>query len=405
MSRVAIITPDEAYEQKVGSAAPDLAGPGLRRWKEEYSRIDPVKVVVDTAGEGIDVVCIGPGLPDELVLELASAFDRERPELCVLLAADASRQLWREAARVGVRDIVAPDAEPDLLRRALERALETVDRRRANLIADAPPERPRSRVITVLSPKGGAGKTTVATNLAVGLAGTMGGKVALVDLDVQFGDVAAALQLSPTHTMAHVASAGAIEATLLKVLLTPHASGLYALCGAESPAEGDDVTHGHASETLRLLAREFAVVVVDTPAGIDERTLAAIELSTDLLLVCTSDVASVRSLRKELDALDQLGMTGPRRHFVLNRADARVGLEPADVESAVGMKAMLSLPSSRSVPLSMNLGSPVVESEPRSPVARQFQQLVEQFTDRQVTSQADQNPVAGPSRRWWKADR
>jgi pilus assembly protein CpaE len=402
MTAVAIISPDSAYGEKVASAAPELAGPHLRRWKEEYSRIDPVKVVGDTAGDGVGVVCIGPGLPAQLVLELASAFDRDRPELCVLLAAEPSARLWRYAAQVGVRDIVPPDAEPDVIRGAFERALETAQRRRANVMAEILPERPASRVITVLSPKGGSGKTTVATNLAVGLAGAMGGKVAVVDLDVQFGDVATALQLSPTHTMADVAAAGSIEPTLLKVLLTAHGSGLFALCGAESPAEGDDVTYGHALETLRLLAQEFAVVVVDTAAGIDERTLAAIEVSTDLLLVCTSDVASVRSLRKELDALDRLGMTAARRHFLLNRADARVGLEPADVEAAVGMKVALSLPSSRSVPLSMNLGSPVIESDPRSPVARQLRELVEQFADRPAGAGA---PLGGETRRRWRSGR
>ncbi|MEO7442652.1 MAG: P-loop NTPase, partial [Acidimicrobiales bacterium] len=254
-----------------------------------------------------------------------------------------------------------------------------------------------SRVITVLSPKGGAGKTTVATNLAVGLAGAMAGRVALVDLDVQFGDVAAALQLTPEHGLGDVAAAPEeVTPTMVKVFLSTHSSGLYALCAPDSPAEGDVVTHTHGARAVQLLADEFDVVVVDTAAGLQEHSLAAIEVSTDILVVCTTDVASVRSLRKALDALDRLGMTSQRRHFVLNRADARVGLDIGDIEEAVGMKWALTLPSSKSVPLSMNVGTPVINSEPRSPVARQLQKLVEHFSE-PAPGQGNGNPAPAPA--------
>ena len=112
-----------------------------------------------------------------------------------------------------------------------------------------------------------------------------------------------------------------------------------------------------------------------TDGGLDERTLAAIEMATDLVFVASLDVASIRNLGKEIDALDRLGLRAARRHFILNRADARVGLEVADVESAIGMHTSAALPSSRSVPLSMNQGRPVVLEEPGSPVSAQLLQF------------------------------
>ena len=127
---------------------------------------------------------------------------------------------------------------------------------------------------------------------------------------------------------------------------------------------------------LPLLAQNFDYVVVDTPAGLDERTLAAIECATDLLLVSSLDVTSIRSLRKALDALDQIGVKA-NRQLVLNRADAKVGLNPSDAEEAIGMKIACSIPSSREIPLSLNLGTPVVISEPKSAVAKQLQQLAQ----------------------------
>lgn len=399
---LALISPDAGFAARVRLAAPDLAGDGLRRWRQEYTRIDPTKVVDEMVRDGVAVVCLGPGLDHDPLLALAAAFDRESPNVCVVVVAEPGPALWPEALRAGVRDVLSPEAGTDELARALARAAETAERR-AQAAGRDPAAAPRSRVITVLSPKGGVGKTTVATNLAVGLAGTMPGQVAIVDLDVQFGDVAAALQLSPDRTLGDVAACtDDVTATMLKVFLAGHTSGLYALCAPGSPAEGDAVTAQHGARAVDLLAGEFATVVVDTAAGLQEHTLAAIERATDLVLVCSTDVASVQSLRKELDALDTLGMTGARRHFVLNRSDAKVGLDPADIEEAVGMRATLRLPSSRLVPVSTNVGVPVIESEPRAPVARHLARLVEQFTVRPDPPAAPDEAPA-PAGRWRRA--
>jgi pilus assembly protein CpaE len=108
------------------------------------------------------------------------------------------------------------------------------------------------------------------------------------------------------------------------------------------------------------LAEGFDYVVVDTPAGLDDRTLAALECATDLLLVSSLDVTSIRSLRKAVDAMDALNVT-KQRHFVLNRADAKVGINPADAAEAVGWPIEVMIPSSREIPLSMNVGTPIVK--------------------------------------------
>ena len=129
---------------------------------------------------------------------------------------------------------------------------------------------------------------------------------------------------------------------------------------------------------LPLLAQNFDYVIVDTSAGLDERTLAAIDCATDLLLVSSLDVTSIRSLRKALDALDHIGVKTDRK-LILNRADSKVGLTPSDPEEAIGMKISCSIPSSREIPLSLNLGTPVVISEPKSPVAKQLQRLAQLY--------------------------
>jgi pilus assembly protein CpaE len=237
----------------------------------------------------------------------------------------------------------------------------------------------RGRVIVVVSPKGGSGKTAVTSNLAVALAQRNPGRVAAVDLDVQFGDLALALALTPQRTLAQLARSAEIDVTTAKVHLTPSSHKLFLLAGANDPVDAESIRDEHVSAILPLLAQSFDYVVVDTAAGLDELTLAALDCATDVLLVSSLDVTSIRSLRKATDALDHIGNTAERT-MVLNRADSKVGLDPSDAEDVMGMRIACSIPSSRSVPLSLNLGDPVVASEPRSNVARKLQELAEIFS-------------------------
>jgi len=241
-----------------------------------------------------------------------------------------------------------------------------------------PPPTKKGKVIVVVSPKGGSGKTAVSSNLSAALAMRFPGRVAAVDLDVQFGDMCTSLGLHPEHNLAQVATSAQVDNTTIKLFLTPYDPGLYVLCGARTPAEADVVTHEHVSKVIQLLGANFDYVVVDTPAGLDDRTLAAMEQATDILMVSSLDVTSIRSLRKAVDAMDALGVT-KTRHFVLNRADAKVGINPVDAATAVGWPIEAMIPSAREIPLSMNVGTPVVKLEPKSAVARQMSQLTHLF--------------------------
>jgi pilus assembly protein CpaE len=265
-------------------------------------------------------------------------------------------------------------------------------RRTNGYLPPPPPGTRHGKVIAVISPKGGSGKTAVSTNLAAALAMRFPGRVAAIDLDVQFGDMCVSMGLHPEHNLAQVATSAQVDSTTIKLFLTPYDSGLYVLCGARTPAEADVVTHEHVSKVIPLLAADFDYVVVDTPAGLDDRTLAALECATDLLLVSSLDVTSIRSLRKAVEAMDALGVT-KNRHFVLNRADAKVGINPVDAAEAVGWPIEAMIPSSREIPLSMNVGTPVVKLEPRSAVAKQMVQLTNLFAPADVGS---------PRNRWWR---
>ena len=131
----------------------------------------------------------------------------------------------------------------------------------------------RGRVIAVLSPKGGLGKTTLAANLAVGLARIDPESVVLVDADLQFGDVANVLALEPTYTLPDmVTELVSADDIVVKTLLTPHPAGFFAVCGADSPVEGERVTSEQLGNLVAQLAATFKWVIVDTTPALGEHT-------------------------------------------------------------------------------------------------------------------------------------
>lgn len=393
MTGTLLVTPDGDFEAQVKRAF-DGELDAARHWDDHIPRLQPDSAVRQIVQSRPEVVVLGPGLAPPVAIALAESFDLLHPEVCVVIVAKPSTRLWERALRAGVREIIPTGAEDDQVHDALTRAGSAAARKRASTAAATTLEQaPRGRVITVLSPKGGAGKTTVATNLATRLAVLSPGRVAMVDVDLQFGDVASALGLGPQATVADAARLGSqLDSTALKVFLEPHSSGLYALVGPHFPAEADEVTADALGEIIDLLAAEFDYVVLDTAAGLDEYALAAAERADDLVLVCVTDVPSVRGLRKALDAIDLLGMTKARRHLVLNRSDDKVGLSAADIEATIGVAIEASVPTSRSIQIAVNQGMPVVQSDPKSPAGRAMASLASHFVD------APQAPAAAPER-------
>lgn len=238
---------------------------------------------------------------------------------------------------------------------------------------------PAHRIITILSPKGGAGKTTVGTNLAVALAARHPRKVVLVDLDLQFGDVASVMRLQPTATIADIARKWPVDSANLKLALTSHQSGMYTLCAPLTPAEADDVTADHVSGVLQILQRSFQYVIVDTDPGLSERVLSALDVCTDLVMVCATEIPSIQGLSKALQALDVIGLTEPNRHFLLNRADAKVGVEFEDIERMVGAPIDIRVPSSIEMVKATNGGVPMMLSKTNDSIVKAFERLADTF--------------------------
>jgi pilus assembly protein CpaE len=326
------------------------------------------------------VFCCDIGLDTSLVL--ASTADELFPTIDFVLVGEQSPEWAIAAMRAGVRDIVPWDMSDAELTQLLRRAdLRTSAAKSppAVAVSTAVTGEPRdARVVAVISPKGGVGKTSIATNLTIGIAEKHPMDVVLVDLDLQFGDVASVLDLAPEATMEDALSpAAAADTLVLKTMLTVHPAGFHVLCGSDSPAANEHVAAPQIHRLLAQLASQFSHVVIDTAAGLDEPTLAALELSDSAILVSTMDVSCVRGMRKELELLGHLGLLPETRTLALNLADRQSGMKVKDVEAVVGMPVDVVIPRAPEVQLAANQGKPLMLSKKAGPFTRAVWALME----------------------------
>lgn len=376
-----LITSDADLKGRVIAAVGGDTPDAVEVWPGTDTLMKPVDLLARADGKTLpEVVVFGPDIAIDTTLALAADMTNHWPYVSVLLMAEPNAQNLRAAMRVGVHDVLDASADGETLRSALLDARDTglIRPEHIPLVEVAPPiTAAQGRIIVVVSPKGGTGKTTIATNLAVGLAEDAPRATVIVDLDVQFGDVASALRLSPDQRLTDfVFGPAKRDIMVLKSFLTEHSTDLYAVCAPETPGAADRISGEDITHLLEQLAGQYRFVIVDTPAGFTEHTLAALDCATDVVFVVGLDVPSIRGLRKELDILAELGIISPQQHVVVNNADARAGVTLRDVEKVLGRPVDVVVPPSRSIKFSTNNGIPVLAKTSRGKVAKALRKLV-----------------------------
>ena len=238
---------------------------------------------------------------------------------------------------------------------------------------------PAGRVITVFSPKGGVGRSVVASNLGVLLAGRSEKPVVLIDTDLQFGDIAVMLKLAVQDTMIDaVPSIDKLDVELLQSLLTAHkASGLLVLVAPFEPALAGQIAPDHMHRVVQLLRSVCDYVVVDTPPVFNDVVFGVLEDSDDIVIVAAPDIPTIKNLKIGLQTLRLLDLPTVRLHLVLNRADARRGSITHEVERTLELTAECVIPSDIMVTQSVNKGMPVVLESPKSAASKALGQLAD----------------------------
>jgi pilus assembly protein CpaE len=354
------------------------------------------------------VVLLGASLANDTGFEHVQRISRTFPETgVVMLAEELTLPLLQSALRAGVRDAVAIDAGESQIRQAIDRVGESMSAIAHRAAAAAAP-RELGQVMVAFSTKGGVGKSVVATNLAVLLASEAPGRVAIVDADLQFGDVAVLLGIPPVNTTIDASQAmGTADEQLMEGLLATHeASSLRVLCAPVEPSASEEITPEAMVGIVRMLRRMYDFVVVDMPPHFDDIVLALIEEADSVLLVASMDIPSIKNLKVGIQTLDLLALAGDKLHLVLNRANARVHLDVGDVERALGVNAEYRIPSDISVPQAVNRGVPVVLDKPRAPAALALRAVAETFlpgiATPTVVPDPDSEPEQETRRRRWR---
>jgi pilus assembly protein CpaE len=235
------------------------------------------------------------------------------------------------------------------------------------------------RVMTVFSPKGGTGKTTVATNLAAALAKREGRRTLLLDLDLQFGDAAIVLGLEPEKTIYDLVTApGELDSEKLAGYVTKHPSGIDVLAAPLRPEDAELVTEGKVTSLLEVARGSYEAIVVDTSPFFHGPMLATLDRTDELLVLCGLDVPTLKNVRLAMQTLELLSFPASRVRYIMNRANTNVGLKPREVETALKVKIAHELPSDGTVPLTVNRGNPAVLAEPRCDFAKAIGQLAKQ---------------------------
>ena len=345
----------------------------------------PTHLLEEVALESPDVVLAAPEEMTATGLKRLAQVHRAAPKTVIALTQGTAPLSMTDAAASGASEVIHYPASVTKLRNALSRILDTAAAVRGERVvirevqtpappgvAPAPPVAApamgTARVFTVTSPTGGCGKTFFATNLAAYLAGATGGRVLLVDLDLQFGEVSLALGLRPQRTISELIN----EENMLEAFgdyLVEHSSGYKVLSAPADPFAAELVGPREATQVLECARTLFDYVVVDTPPSLNEVVLAAFDQSRYLVVMATLDVPSLRNLRVFLETIERLKLPADDVSCVLNKAEPDNGIDLQELLRVYPRGFAAVLPYSKEVSRSLNVGQPVLMVDPRAEIS------------------------------------
>lgn len=287
-------------------------------------------------------------------------------------------EMMKACMEAGVRDFLERPFGPEQIREILEKhkmALSTDD-----VAGDR-----TGRIVTVFSNKGGVGKTTIAVNLALALSETIGRPVALVDLNLQLGDITTFLDLEPKQTIVDIArNIGRVDAAYLEGSLAQfRAKGgtVYVLADPLHVEDAEEVTAEQINAVLTVLRATFEYVIIDTTTSFDSKTLTALDLADYIMLVAMVNLPSIRSSQRLLSLFERLGYDTQKIKLVVNRYMAGEDITIEDVEETLEHPVFWKIPNNYSVVMSaINRGIPISMVENSKSMEKSFLELAHKLS-------------------------
>ena len=343
-----------------------------------------------------DVIICGMDEPITRSVTTVEALINSLPETPVIIYSPSrTLEIARQAMQVGARDFLSAPATPGQLEDAIIGALESEERRRMRLSGQTGSLGAQGTIITVFGPKGGVGKTTIATNLAIALAQEVGSSVALVDADTNFGDVTAMLDMRPEHTLMDlVRRTDGLSREELSQLLCQHSSGVAVVPGPVDTFAWRDISADQFQKVLETLARIHDVVLIDTGGTLNEVGVAALEAATLVLWITTPEFASVKDSLQCLESLQSISFPQDRIRVILNRVSAEDGVRPHTLEEVLQHKVFWQIPYDRRLREEAERGNPRLLNGEASRAARSLVELARAIGGSQRASAPSRSRLA-----------
>jgi pilus assembly protein CpaE len=339
-----------------------------------------------------DVVLMDINMPDMDGIAATEAIRSKQPAVqVVILSVQGDQNYMRRAMLAGARDFLTKPPMGDELISAIRRAglMAQSERSKSVQIQSIPAigsigsvvsfGGPKGKIVVVYSPKGGAGCTTLAVNLALTLHND-DTPVALVDGNLQFGDVAVFVNEQGKNTIIDLAPrAEELDPEIVEEVMVKHsASGLHILAAPSRPEYAEKVSSGQFTKVLEYLRQLYAYVVVDTSSYLTDITLSAVDISDLIVLVTTQDIPSIKNCRLFLDLLQTMGIDRERILFVMNRFDKRINITPERVTENLKQEIASVIPlDEQVVTKAVNRGVPFVLDNKNQPATRGIFSLAE----------------------------
>jgi pilus assembly protein CpaE len=331
---------------------------------------DPSKAGTKLAESGAQVILHGTTASDHVPANEIDAIRSVTAAPIVLVTSASTHTVLSEALAAGIFDVVLLPQLTDGIVFTIKKA-HSLAAGRASAGGSKAATATDGRVVTLFSPKGGSGKTVLASNLAAVFARHQGKRTLLLDLDLQFGDAAIMMGIEPEKTIYDLVMARReIDTDALAGYVTAHQSGVHVMPAPMRPEDAELVTEERLGHLFAVAKESYDVIVVDTPPFFHGPVLATLDRTDQLLLVGTLDVPAIKNIKLTMQTLDLLHYPKERRHLLLNRSGSKVGLKPQEVERALEMKVEFEVPVERDVAVSVNRGVPLALSAPKSPIAK-----------------------------------
>lgn len=318
-----------------------------------------------------DIMLMDINMPVKDGVEATKEISIEFPEIAIIITSVQDEpEYMRRAMSAGAREYIVKPFSCDDLVETVVRTYDLELKRRRKMIEPKPEEKINARIISVFSSKGGTGKTTIATNLAISLAKQTKKGVALLDLDMLFGNVAVLMNVSVKTNIAELVKViNSLDEELLDEYMVTHISSVRVLTAPVKPEYAEYITDQHIKKILNLLSRKYHYIVIDTASNFSETTLAALDASDRILFISTTELPCIQNTITGLGVMETLKYPDSKVDIVLNRASEQFGVKYTDFEGTIKHKIWAYIPEDNlTVIKSANKGLPFVMTRTKSQV-------------------------------------